>query len=58
MSNFDFEQFKANATEQLKCGVPLSGRAGMLAPSLEDLLNSALEGETDSHSEGGERRIR
>ena len=46
MSNsFDFEQFKANAIEQLKAGVPLSGKDGVLVPLLENLLNSALEGE-------------
>lgn len=49
MSNsFDFEQFKANAIEQLKAGVPLSGKDGVLAPLLENLLNSALEGEIDT----------
>ena len=43
MSNsFDFEQFKANAIEQLKAGVPLSGKDGVLAPLLENLLNSAV----------------
>ena len=48
MSNsFDFESFKANAIEQLKAGVPLSGKDGVLAPLLENLLNSALEGEMD-----------
>ena len=52
---FDYEQFKANAIEQLKAGVPLSGKDGVLAPLLENLLNSALEGEMDSHLESGER---
>ena len=52
---FDYEQFKANAIEQLKAGVPLSGKDGVLAPLLENLLNSALEGEKDSHLEGVER---
>lgn len=42
MSNH-FEAFKA--IEQLKAGVPLSGKDGVLAPLLENLLNSALEGE-------------
>ena len=56
MSNtFDFEAFKVNAIEQLKSGVPLSGRDGVLAPLLENLLNSALEGEMDSHLDNGER---
>jgi hypothetical protein len=58
MSNsFDFDQFKAQAIEQLKAGVPLSGKDGVLAPLLENLLNSALEGEMDSHLEGGEREF-
>ena len=38
MSNtFDLEAFKA--IEQLKAGVPLSGKDGVLAPLLENLLN-------------------
>ena len=42
MSNsFDFEQFKANAIEQLKAGCPSSGKDGVLVPLLENLLNSA-----------------
>ena len=66
---FDYEQFKAHAIEQLKAGVPLSGKDGILAPLLENgkdgilapllenLLNSALEGEMDSHLDGGEREF-
>ena len=58
MSNsFDFEQFKANAIEQLKAGAPLSGKDGVLAPLLENLLNSVLAGEMDSHLKGGEREL-
>ncbi len=56
MSNlFDFEQFKVYAIEQLKAGISLSGKDGVLAPLLENLLNSTLEGELDSHLECGER---
>ena len=40
---FDYEQF--------------NGKDGILAPLLENLLNSALEGEMDSHLEGGEREF-
>ena len=54
---FDYEQFKARAIEQLKSGVPLSGKNGVLAPLLENLLNSALEGEMDGHLEHGEREL-
>ena len=58
MSNsFDFEEFKAQAIEKLKAEVPLSGKDGVLAPLLENLLNSALEGEMDSHLEGSERKF-
>ena len=54
---FDFESFKQNAIEQLKAGVPLSGKDGVLAPLLENLLNSALEGEMDSHLDASEREF-
>lgn len=58
MSNlFDFEEFKAQAIEKLKTGVPLSGKDRVLAPLLENLLNSALEGETGCHLEGVERKM-
>ena len=57
MSNsFDFEEFKAQAIEKLKAGVPLSDKYGVLAPLLENLLNSALEGEMDSHLDGVKRK--
>ena len=39
-NSFDFEQFKGNAIEQLKAGVPLSGKDEVLAPLLENLLHS------------------
>lgn len=56
MSNsFDFESFKGNALEQLKAGVLLSGEDGVLAPLLENLLNSTPEGEMDSHLDTEER---
>lgn len=58
MSNsFDFEEFKAQAIEKLKAGVPLSDKDGVLAPLLENLLNSALEGEMDSHLDGVKRKM-
>lgn len=40
--------------EKLKAGVPLSGKDGILAPLLENLLNSALEGAIDGHHDGVE----
>ena len=58
MSNsFDFEEFKAQAIEKLKAGMPLSGKDGVLTPLLENLLNSTLEGEMDSHLDGVEREM-
>ena len=58
MSNsLGFEEFKAKAIEKLKAGVPLSGKDGVLVPLLENLLNSALEGEMDSHLDGVEREM-
>ena len=58
MSNsFDFEEIKAQAIEKLKAGVSLSGKDGVLAPLLENLLNSALEGEMDSHLDEVEREM-
>ena len=58
MSNsFDFEGIKAQAIEKLKAGVSLSGKDGVLAPLLENLLNSALEGEMDSHLDEVEREM-
>ena len=44
MSNsFDFKQFKANAIEQLKAGVHPSCKDRVLAPLLENLLNSTFK---------------
>ena len=58
MSNsFDFEEFKAQAIEKLKAGMPLSGKDGVLTPLLENLLNSTLEGEMDSHLDEVEREM-
>lgn len=44
VQEFDFEIFKAMALEQMKACKPLTGKAGVLAPLLENLLNAALEG--------------
>lgn len=59
---FDYEAFKANATKQLRSGSKLTaGKDGILGPLLENLLNSAIEGEMDAHltstqRESGNRR--
>ncbi len=55
---FDFEEFKAQVIEKLKAGGIAIGKDGVLAPLLENLLNSALEGEMDSsHLEGVEHEM-
>ncbi len=48
-SNFDFNDFKINALGQLKAGQPLTGKGGILTPLIKQLLESALEGEMESH---------
>ena len=52
---FDFESFKASALEQLQSGRSLTGKDGVFAPLLENLLNAALEGEMDSHLDEDKR---
>lgn len=52
---FDFEQFKSEALKSLYAGKPLTGKDGVLAPLIENLLNAALEGEMDSHMSSEER---
>lgn len=55
---FDYEEFKAQAIEQLKAGKILSGgKNGVLAPLIENLLNSALEGEMDAYLDQEERNL-
>lgn len=49
LSNFNFDQFRKEALEQLKVGQPLTGKDGILTPLIKDLLESALEGEMDAH---------
>lgn len=50
---FDYESFEKQALEQLKKGVPLEGKDGILSPLLKQLLESSLEGELDAHLEQG-----
>ena len=49
LSNFDFDEFKTSALGQLKAGQPLTGKGGILTPLIKQLLESALEGEIESH---------
>lgn len=55
MSDFNFEDFKASALDQLKSGKSVLGKDGIFAPLLEHLLNAALEGEMDAHMDTDER---
>ncbi len=52
---FDFDQFRADAMKAMYAGKPLTGKDGVLAPLIENLLNAALEGEMDSHLSTSER---
>ena len=54
---FDFESFKAEALKQIYAGKPFTGKDGVLAPLLENLLNAALEGEMDAHLSAEEREL-
>ena len=49
LSNFNYNEFKAEAIEKIKSGQPLTGKGGILTPLLKELLESALEGELESH---------
>jgi len=49
LTNFDFNKFKSEALLNLKSGQPLTGKDGILTPLIKELLESALEGEMDSH---------
>ncbi|WP_367605803.1 transposase [Legionella sp. W05-934-2] len=49
LSNFDFNDFKAEALTQLKSGQSLTGKDGILTPLTKELLEAALEGEMKAH---------
>lgn len=53
---FDFENIKNKAIEQLKAGKPLLGKDGAFAPLLESILNATLEDEMDAHLTEEERQ--
>jgi len=55
MEEFNFEEIKNKALEQLKSGKSLLGKDGAFAPLLESILNAALEGEMESHLDDNER---
>lgn len=57
MEEFNFEEIKDKALEQLKSGKSLLGKDGAFAPLLESILNAALEGEMDAHLDESERDL-
>ena len=48
-TEFDFEQFKAEAIKSMYAGKPLNGEQGIFAPLLKHFLESALAGELEAH---------
>jgi len=46
---FDFEEFKKEAIKGMYAGKPMNGEKGIFAPLLKHFLESALEGELESH---------
>ena len=49
LTNFNYNEFKAEAIEKIKSGQPLTGKGGILTSLLKELLESALEGELEAH---------
>lgn len=58
LTNFDFDEFKKQALEELKNGKPLSGKDGVMTPLIKGFLEAALEAELDHHLEGSEANRR
>jgi putative transposase len=54
--DFDLEEIKKKALEQFRSGKSLYGKDGAFAPMLKSFLESALEGELDSHLDEDERK--
>jgi putative transposase len=52
---FDYEQMKKKALEQLRSGKSLYGKGGAFAPLLKSFLDAALEAELESHLDEAER---
>ncbi len=46
---FDFENIKNKAIEQIEAGKLMLGKNGAFAPLLGSILNAVLEGEMDAH---------
>jgi putative transposase len=52
---FNYEALRKKTIEQLRSGIPLFGKEGVLAPMLKDFLEAALEGEMNSHLDAENR---
>jgi transposase-like protein len=52
---FDYELAKQKVKEQFRSGKSLFGKGGAFAPLLQEMLNSILEGEIESHLDDEER---
>ena len=52
---FDFEHFKSEVLKSLYAGKPLTGKDGVLGALIENLLDTAFEGEMASHMSDEER---
>ena len=55
-SGFDFEQFKRDLAEGIRLKKPMSGKAGLLAPLIKEVIEATLEGELDVHLAGEKER--
>lgn len=53
---FNLEEIKKKALEQLRSGKSLYGKDGAFAPLLKNFLEAALEGELDAHLDESERQ--
>jgi putative transposase len=53
---FNLEEIKKKALEQFRSGKSLYGKDGAFAPMFKSFLESALEGELDSHLDEDERK--
>jgi transposase-like protein len=54
---FDYEKARQKVREQLRSGKSLFSREGALAPLLEEMINSILEGEIEGHLDEEERSL-
>ena len=46
---FNWDEFRAEAAEQLGKGKGLTGKDGVFTPLIQNLIQTAMEGELDAH---------